>query len=332
VKRILAIRFARLGDVILLLPALSAIKTALPDAHLTLLTGHRCAPVAAMCPAVDELISVDRIAMRDGPVWRALHDVKKLVSDIRSRQFDAVIDFHSFRETNLLTWFSRSPFRLGMRRHRAPYLGFCFNQPPVDEDKSIHVAEMFLHLAAALPGVRQTAPTTGYLNVPEPDKRWAADNLPPQPSIALYVDAPVADRRWPAEGFAAVADFAIERLNARPLIMLGSTGPVLRDQILNSSRNRERLTVLEHISVPQLAAAIARSRILISNDTGPMHLGPALNIPTLGLFSVGIPEHFKPIGAGGRFLRKNPIGELSAERVIQELERMWSMAGPGLPH
>src|ERR1051326_4479663 len=82
--------------------------------------GHRCTPIAEMCPAIDDVISVDRIAMRDGPVWRALADVKKLVSDIRKREFDAVIDFHSFRETNLLTWFSRAPFRLGMRRHNAP--------------------------------------------------------------------------------------------------------------------------------------------------------------------------------------------------------------------
>ncbi len=51
---ILAIRFARLGDVILLLPALAAIKESLPLAHLSLLTGHRCAPIAEMCPAIDE--------------------------------------------------------------------------------------------------------------------------------------------------------------------------------------------------------------------------------------------------------------------------------------
>jgi ADP-heptose:LPS heptosyltransferase len=331
VKRVLAIRFARLGDVILLLPALSTIKKSLPDAHLTLLTGHRCAAAAEMCPAVDEVISVDRIAMRDGPVWRALHDVKKLVSDIRSRQFDAVIDFHSFRETNLLAWFSRSPFRVGMRRQGASYLGFCFNQPPVDEDKSIHVAEMFLRLATALPGVRPAPLAAGYLEVPEPARRWAAENLPQQPAIALYVDAPVADRRWPAESFAAVADFASERLAARPIVMLGSTGPELRDRVVRCSRYPDRLTVLEDISVPQVAAAIERCRVLLSNDTGPMHLGPALNIPTLGLFSVGIPQHFRPIGAGDLFLKGNPIEEIPAGRVIRELERMWSMADPGLP-
>ncbi len=126
IRSILAIRFARLGDVILLLPALTAIKLSLPHARLTLLTGHRCADIAGMCPAVDEVIAVDRIAMRDGPVRNALRDVKQLVSDIRSRNFDAVIDFHSFRETNLLTWFSRAPLRIGLKRYNEAFLSFCF--------------------------------------------------------------------------------------------------------------------------------------------------------------------------------------------------------------
>src|SRR6058998_3903827 len=140
---ILAIRFARLGDTVLLLPALSLLKRALPDARLTLLTGHPYAPLAEMCPAIDEVLAVDRLEMRDGPALKALLDIHRLVRDVRRRAFDLVIDFHSFRETNLLTWFSGAPVRIGMKRYNAPYLNFCFNRPPIAEDKSLHVAEMF---------------------------------------------------------------------------------------------------------------------------------------------------------------------------------------------
>src|SRR6185369_5679286 len=99
--RVLAIRFARLGDVILLLPALASLKERFPDSELTLLTGHRCAPIAKLCPAIDHVIEVDRVAMRDGPVWRALRQMARLVRDVKRRRFDLVVDFHSFRETNL---------------------------------------------------------------------------------------------------------------------------------------------------------------------------------------------------------------------------------------
>jgi hypothetical protein len=70
------LRFARLGDVILLLPAFASIKSSFPDAKLSFLTGHRCASIAEMCPAVDDVISVDRIAMRDGPPWKGFTHVR----------------------------------------------------------------------------------------------------------------------------------------------------------------------------------------------------------------------------------------------------------------
>ncbi len=196
-KRILAIRFARLGDVILLLPALSAIKSSMPEAKLTVLTGHRCAPIAEMCPSIDDVLSVDRVAMRDGPPWRALHDMKQLVWDIRSREFDAVIDFHSFRETNLLTWFSRAPFRMGMRRHDAAYLGFCFNRPPVDEDKSLHVSEMFVRVAQSFASF-SSVPNLS-LRVPEDAMRWVGERLPAGTRIVFYDDSPADDRPGPTE-------------------------------------------------------------------------------------------------------------------------------------
>src|SRR2546422_3582979 len=147
--KILAIRFARLGDTVLLLPALSLLKRAFPDARLTLLTGHTCAPVAEMCPAIDEVLAVDRLEMRDGPAFKALRDIQRLVRDVRRRRFDLAIDFHSFRETNLLTWISGAPVRIGMKRYQGPYLSFCFNRPAVLEDKSLHVSAMFKKVVAA---------------------------------------------------------------------------------------------------------------------------------------------------------------------------------------
>src|SRR5262249_34424670 len=141
--KLLAIRFARFGDIVLLLPALCRLKSAQPDVHLTFLTGHRCAPLAAMCPAIDEVISVDRIAMRDGPWCSAIRDMGRLIRDVRRRKFESVMDCHGLRETNLLAWLSGSRQRWGLKRFDQSYLSFCFNRPPVEEDKNIHVSEVF---------------------------------------------------------------------------------------------------------------------------------------------------------------------------------------------
>jgi ADP-heptose:LPS heptosyltransferase len=320
--KILAIRFARLGDVLLLLPALRSLKEVFPNSRLVMLTGHRCAPIAEMCPFIDEVIAVDRIAMRDGPLWSALGSMKGLVRDIRRRHFDIVIDFHSFRETNLLTWLSRAPIRIGMKRHRAPYWAFCFNQPAVIEDKSIHVSGMFQRIVESLPHdqacIRATGKREPLLRIPEVRRS--------ERKLVLYVDAPVPDRIWPPERFAALADFAIEKLNAEVVVVAGTGGTGLAAAVRNASRHEEQIKASTTLALPELVAVIASARLLVSNDTGPMHIGPATGVPTVGLFSVGYPEHFRPIGPNDRYRRENPIEKIEVRDVIADVNEMWTIA------
>jgi ADP-heptose:LPS heptosyltransferase len=323
--KILAIRFARLGDTILLLPALRQLKKAFPESHLTFLTGHRCASVAELCPAIDDVISIDRIALRDGPMTGAILGMGRLVRTIRRRRFDLVVDFQSFRETNLLAWLSGARKRAALKRHNAPYLPFCFNLPPVIEDKSIHVREMFHRVVAGIAG--HLPPVTEQaLVVPSEVKYWAEHTLGLGPRLTLYIDAPVPERIWPAEYFAAVADFAIERFGARVAVISGPEGRPLIERVQASSRHGKELLFFKDVSLPQLAALVASSRLLVSNDTGPMHLGPALRVPTLALFSVGYPEHFSPTGPTDRFFRENPIGRIEVNKVIEATEQMWVTA------
>jgi ADP-heptose:LPS heptosyltransferase len=325
VKRVLAIRFARLGDVLLLQPALAAIKASSSDVHLTLMTGHRCAPLAVLCPAIDDVIDVNRIAMRDGPVWKALAGMKDLAAELRARCFDAVIDFHGFRETNLLTWLSRAPVRIGMRRTGAPFLNFCFNRPAILEDKTLHVTEMFQRVAMGLDGVAQPTSAGPTIRIPEAAHAAISHRLPHGPKVALYVDAPVPDRRWPPECFAAVADQIVQQVGAAPVVLAGPENQVLVERVLKASRFSERLHGLPRLTLPELAGVIGECEMLISNDTGPMHLGPALGVPTLGLFSVGLPEHFRPLGKADQFLKGETIEEITVGQVIRETNRMWGL-------
>ncbi len=332
--KILAIRLARLGDVILLLPALGLLKAAFPSARLTFLTGHRCAAIAELCPHIDEVITVNRVAMRDGSVVNAVGEMFKLVREIRGRGFDLVVDFHSFRETNLLTWLSGAPVRLGLKRFKEPYLGFCFNRPPVLEDKSLHVAKMFQTVVEEVPqmepspGRRPPSSRGRGIEIPDHLRKWAGRVLPNEPHLALYVDAPVPERVWPPERFAEVADFAIEKLGAVVVVLSGKEGARLADRLQETSRNRAQIYRFTDLTVPQLAALIGSSRLLVSNDTGPMHIGPAVAVRTLGLFSVGYPEHFRPIGSADQFLRANPIERIKVADVIGAVGQMWTIADP----
>ncbi len=321
--KILAIRFARLGDIVLLLPALSSLKSRFPSAHLTFLTDRRYASLPELCPAIDQVIGVDRIAMRDRSPLRALGNMTRLVRDLRRQRYDLLIDFHSFRETNILAWFSGAQRRLAMKRHNGSYLPFCFNLPPVLEDKQLHVSEMFMRVVQRLGGSSVHSPS---LVVPDGLRQWAELRAPQGRRLALYIDAPVTDRIWPPEKFAMLADHAISRFGANVLVISGPAGQDLARKVQHASQNSERLTVITNVTIPELAAVVASARLFVSNDTGPMHLGPALSVPTLGLFSVGFPEHFQPIGPAGRFLRANPIQAIEVGTVAAVAGEMWANA------
>ncbi len=330
--KILAIRLARLGDVILLLPALVSLKDRFPDSELTFLTGHRCAPIAELYPEIDHVIGVDRVMMRDGPVWRALWEMSRLVREIKRQRFDLVVDFHSFRETNLLTWLSGAPVRIGMKRDRAAYLSFCFNRPPVLEDKSLHVAEMFQKIVDAVAESEHELKPRDYIlgrkHYLEPVV--ASFSQRQVRTVVLFVDAPVPERRWPPEHFAAVADFVIEHLHAAVIVISSKENSELADRVWKGSRNPATLSIFTDLTLSQLASVIASAHLLVSNDTGPMHIGPAFGVPTLGLFSVGYPEHFRPIGSHDRFLRANPIEGIKVQDVIKTVAEMWTTVDRGL--
>jgi len=314
--RILAIRLARFGDIVLLLPAITSLKARLPESHLTFLTDARWAPLAAMCPAIDEIVTIDRIGIRDGSYWNALREILRFTVNLRRRKFDAVIDFHGFRETNLIAWWSRAPKRLGLKRAGQAYLRFCFNQPPVLEDKSLHVSDMFLRVEegfAPLPGCGHSK---SVLVIPPGETDWARASLPSTPFVVFYVDAPVPERIWPRDRFSRLADHISTRLGAAVVVVAGPGR--------NLGGFRENVTVLSDLTIPRLATVIASAQMLVSNDTGPMHLGPALGIPTVGIFSVGIPAHFRPTGLNDRYVQGNPIERVEVGEVIDAVNQVWA--------
>ena len=324
---ILAIRFARLGDVALLLPALAHLKDSFPHARLTLMTGSRTAPLARLCPWVDEVFSVDRLAMRDGSRARAVADLYRLVREVRSRRFDLVVDFHSFRETNLLCWASRARYRIGMKRADRAYLGFSFNLPPALEDKSLHVAAMFERVVEHVPTASApwTPPPGPHIRVPPEAEQFVDELGLGQPIVSFYVGASVESRRWSSAGFAEAAKHAAGDWGADVVVLAGAS----REEVAIASEveavldPHPRIRVLTGLDIARLAGVIARSRLLVSNDTGPMHLGPALGVPTLGIFSRSLPEHYRPIGPEDRFIRKRSVEEVSAADVAEIMDEMW---------
>src|SRR5918911_3761720 len=115
-RNILVIDFGQLGDVVLSLPALSAIREKFPQARITVAVGAASAAVVELSGYSDATLVVDRVGLRDGSAPLSILRIARLVKDVRRTQFDFMIDLHSLSETILLGFLSGSPTRLYARR------------------------------------------------------------------------------------------------------------------------------------------------------------------------------------------------------------------------
>lgn len=330
VSRILVIRYGRLGDLVLLTPALRALRRRFPSAHVSALVDQRYAAVLEMCSAVDRVIASDRIGMRDSPWWSGALRALRSAQELRNARYDLVIDFHGFRETNLLAWYSRAPWRIGLRRNEPSYLPFCFNLDPVPEDQNLHVADRFdslvepLGVSLGARDIRLEVPAGSRIKAERFLRERGMDGCPRL--IGMNLGASAADKMWPAPRFASLADKLADRYDLGVLLLCGPGEEALLGQA-ESSLKTDRYALAGQLGLKDLAAVIGRCHLLVSNDSGPMHFGPALDVPTLGLFSLSDPLHYRPLGNRNRVVRKVPVGDIEVGEVFEQAVEMLEGSG-----
>ncbi|HEX8285379.1 MAG TPA: glycosyltransferase family 9 protein [Pyrinomonadaceae bacterium] len=331
-SNILVIDFGQLGDVILSLPALAAVRARFPRARVTVAVGGAAAAVVEMAGVADEALAVDRVALRDGPKHLSVWQIGRLVMDVRRRKFDFVIDLHSLSETNLLGFLSGAGRRLYARRpgRSLDYLA-NFRPAPAPEDRSKHAIDRYLDVVAPL-GVGEVS-RVPRLAVREEDGRavdellrkatqggartWrgarqTAGGASDAPLVGIFPGAGHPSRRWPVERFAELA-WMLERNDSVRSVLFA--GPEERRLVREVRPQFPPSTiVLDKLTVPQLAAAAQRVSVFVSNDTGPMHIAAAVGTPVVILMQ----HHpmfncYIPPGERHRVVAARTIGEIGTD-------------------
>jgi ADP-heptose:LPS heptosyltransferase len=319
-RNILVIDFGQLGDVVLSLPALAAIRKRFPRARMTVAVGKPGAEITALSGLADETLVVDRVALRDGFKPLSVFRVFKIVKDVRQKKFDFVIDLHSLSETNLLGFLSGAPKRLYSRRpgRSLDYLANFRPRPPVETDhRKRHLIDRYLDVlipldiekAERLP-VLKTRPADA-VSVERILMKAKADVG--APLVGVFPGAGHPSRRWPLEQFASLADHLVRNDQVRVLVFLG---PEER-AFLNDVRRQfpPSTIILDHLTIPELAAAQARLAAFVSNDTGPMHIASAVGTPVVLLLDKRAPESYLPQGDRHRVIYNSVIEDISVDEV-----------------
>lgn len=317
---ILVIDFGQLGDVVMSLPALRALREKFPRARITVAAGKPSSEIVELGGYADEIIPVDRVALRDGFAPLSVLRIFQVVKDIRRRHFDFVIDLHSFSETNLMGFFSGAPKRLFQRRpgRSLDFLANFNPKPPTERnDPDQHLVDRYLDVLKPLE--IENISRMPKLNTRLPDDQAVdamlrkADAASGTPLVGLFPGAGHPGRCWPVQQWAELADFLIRNDGVRPVVFIG---PEERAAVAEMRRLFPSPAVfLEKLSIGQLAAAQARLAVFVSNDTGPVHIAAAVGAPIVVLIGRQTPHAYIPLAEAKRLIFSEGVHTIGVEEV-----------------
>jgi ADP-heptose:LPS heptosyltransferase len=318
-QNILVIDFGQMGDVVLSLPALAAVRRRFPRSRVTVAVGKPGRGVVELAACADEVLVVDRVKLRDGFAPLSVARVARFVQDVRRRRFDFVIDLHSLSETNLLGYMSGAPSRLYSRRpgRSLDFLSNFRPHPPV-EDRSKHAVERYLDVLAPLgvadKGAAPRLPLRAEAERAVEALLKKAKVAQDAPLVGLFPGAGHPSRRWPLERF---ADLAARLARSDGLHTLLFIGPEESGQSreIRAAFDARATTAVERLDIPQLASALARLGVLVSNDTGPVHIAAAVGTPVVTLVGRPTPDGYEPVGLSHRTIFSRGIERITVEEV-----------------
>lgn len=327
-RNILVIDFGQLGDVVMSLPALQAIRNHFPYAQITVAVGKPGGELISLSGYANHILEVDRVSLRDGPTLISIGRIIKLVSRVRQSKFDFVIDLHSYYETNILGFLSGAPQRLYSRRpNRSLDVLANFKPQPAKEVPTTHLVDRYLDLlkplgiqnASRIPTLKTSeAADFAVEALLKKEKAQSGELL-----VGLFPGAGNISRIWPAENFAELADHLVRNDRVRIIVFAGpeerSKLPQIRPLFPPSTIFFDRLTI------SQLISAQARLTLFVSNDTGPVHLAAAVGVPVLVVFDRPNPHGFLPIGDHHRVVFGQSITEVRVPDVYKAAHELLAL-------
>lgn len=311
-RRVLLFRLERIGDLLMTLDALVAVRRHLPAAELHLVVGSWNAELARLIPAIDRVETLDVPWLSRERAPTTLGALTAQAARWRRQGFDLAVNFEPDIRSNLLVAASGAARRVGFgSKGGGPLLTH-----PQPYDPSSHVAANALRLVErALPSASHRADEIGQaaesphafgnaapssaLRIPEHARARAARLLAARdgagPLIGLNPAAGRAVKEWPAARFAAAASRLSEQMEAT-FVLLGSAAERPHAEVVTRAlpAGSRAIDLVGKAPLVDLAAILERMALLITGDTGPMHLAAAVGTPVLAIFGPSDPRRYAP--------------------------------------
>ncbi len=295
-QRILLIQLSAIGDTILAIPTIRAIRNRFPNAHLAMIASSINLQYLEDCPYINQ-----HIPCRLEEVMKSPWNLIRFIVALRRQKFDCVVDFeHWARFSALIAYGSGAPRCIGFRsagQHRH----YLFTDV-VEHVAGQHEVVNFLKIARLLGCPIRETDLEVWLT--REDWDWAKEFFdemgiaPNRPVVAIHPEAGRRGeprRRFPQDRFVSVADALVERYNAQ-IILTGAPSEVELSQEIASQTRSSCVVAAGRTHINQLAALFANANFVICGNCGPMHLAAAAGTPVIALHGPTNPSQWAPWG------------------------------------
>ena len=302
-QNILIVRTDRIGDVVLTTPSIEALRLAYPKARLSIMVTPQTHELVEDNPCLDEVIIYDQKNLHRGffGFWR-------FVLNLRKRKFDLSIIFHTKKRTNLICFLAGIPNRIGYKNNK---FGFLLTQGIADTRPQglKHEAQYCLDVLKPLGIVSQdlSLDVSIHPNGQEWLDRFITEYKinPSDKLIAIHASASDPSRCWPSKRFIELMNLIRTHYDCKILLIGQDNAQSTASEIL-SGYKYPVLNIVGKTRLFEFISLLTRVNILISNDSGPVHLAAGLKTPVISIFArnqPGInPERWRPLGIKSRFV------------------------------
>jgi len=297
------------GDAVISLPALEALRERFPHTEIVLVAKPWVSELYSHHPAVNRQIVYDA----DGK-HRGARRFRQLIDALRAEAFDAAILLQNAFHAAWMAWRARVPVRLGYARDgRAALLTDAIEVPP--SAAYGHQAYYYLQLLFRAGVIDKPEParpiTEARLVLENAERAWAANHLRllglegPRFLVGLNPGAFFGPaKRWLPDRFAALADRLIGALHADVLIFGSPAERPLAEQIARAMKHTPTIVAGE-TTLRQFMALLAQCRLVVTNDSGPMHLAAALGLAVVAIFGSSDERATGPMSSRARVVKHN---------------------------
>ena len=291
-ERILVSELWHIGDVVIAMPFLAALRGIFPKASITLLSKSHARETLANTGLVDKVVAFDFpwtfLDEDRRPTIGELLRLPSVVKQLRADKYDLAFDCSRDGRNHLLMYLSGAARRIGFGFGGGEYL--LTDAVPAGSLDDHRTADWLRLLEPLGRNVERNEPR---LAVSDSEREWAREFLRAAGSredetlIAIHPGGSSRLKRWSLEHFETLARIAAEEQGARVLWIVDPSGTGAQSSLPAGS-------IVARPSLRQLIALLSETELMVSNDGGPMHLAAALGVPTFAVYSWGKPEWWKP--------------------------------------